>query len=96
MSLQGSMSFAALTLFLVLTTVPHHAHASSRGSFGRSLDPTVNGICSSSVIVHGYNCQEHAVRPPNMCTINKWFEWCLEILHQDMIKIVYKVKINEV
>ncbi|KAK7377694.1 hypothetical protein VNO80_03124 [Phaseolus coccineus] len=54
MALQGSMSFAAFTLFLVLTTVSH-------GSFGRNINPPVYGICSSSVILHGYKCQEHEV-----------------------------------
>ncbi|ESW33739.1 hypothetical protein PHAVU_001G095000 [Phaseolus vulgaris] len=51
MALQGSMSFAAFTLFLVLTTVSH----------GRNINPPVYGICSSSVILHGYKCQEHEV-----------------------------------
>ncbi|XP_027940836.1 triacylglycerol lipase 2 isoform X2 [Vigna unguiculata] len=61
MALQGSISFTALTLFLVLTTLPHEPHASSRGSFGRNIHPPVSGLCSSSVIVHGYECQEHQV-----------------------------------
>ena len=61
MALLGLMSFAALTLFLVLTTVPRQAHASSRGNLGRNINPSVYGICASSVIVHGYKCQEHEV-----------------------------------
>ncbi|XP_047172447.1 triacylglycerol lipase 2 isoform X2 [Vigna umbellata] len=61
MALQGSMTFAAFTFFLLLTTLPHEPHASSRGSFGRNINPPVSGLCSSSVIVHGYECQEHEV-----------------------------------
>ncbi|CAJ1791225.1 unnamed protein product [Sphenostylis stenocarpa] len=61
MFLQGSVNFAALTLFLLLPTVPHQAHASRRGSLGRNINPPVYGICTSSVIVHGYKCQEHEV-----------------------------------
>ncbi|KAL2320283.1 hypothetical protein Fmac_029252 [Flemingia macrophylla] len=57
MALPGLMSFSALTLFLLL---PHHA--SSLSSSGRNIAiPPVYGICASSVIVHGYKCQEHEV-----------------------------------
>ncbi|TKY63079.1 Triacylglycerol lipase 2 [Spatholobus suberectus] len=61
MALLGLTSFAAWTLLLVLATVPHQAHASSPGSLGRIINPPVYGICASSVIVHGYKCQEHEV-----------------------------------
>ncbi|XP_045797196.1 triacylglycerol lipase 2 [Trifolium pratense] len=61
MVLLGLMQFSVLSLcFLVLTTFPYQV--SSRGIFGRkpngaypSLD---DGICATSVIVHGYKCQE--------------------------------------
>nr|KYP41015.1 Triacylglycerol lipase 2 [Cajanus cajan] len=54
MALLGLACFSALTLFLVL---PHEAHASNRGI----VIPPSFGICASSVIVHGYKCQEHEV-----------------------------------
>ncbi|KAI4350526.1 hypothetical protein L6164_004975 [Bauhinia variegata] len=59
MAHQGLLGFGALTLFLLvsLASVPPQAFA----SFGRrhlAQDPPVDGICTSSVIVHGYKCQE--------------------------------------
>lgn len=49
-------------LFLVVVTVFHQVQASNFGSFSRKqvgIYPTMNdGICASSVIVHGYKCQE--------------------------------------
>ncbi|OIW14448.1 hypothetical protein TanjilG_15361 [Lupinus angustifolius] len=54
------MGFSALTLsFLLLAFVPHQLHASNHGLFGTKYVTTnVDGICTSSVIVHGYKCQE--------------------------------------
>ncbi|XP_061370264.1 triacylglycerol lipase 2-like [Gastrolobium bilobum] len=58
----GLMGLATLTLcLLVLATVPHQAHALSRGSFGTknvAVEPSVDGLCASSVTIHGYKCQE--------------------------------------
>ncbi|KAI5446462.1 triacylglycerol lipase 2 [Lathyrus oleraceus] len=49
-------------LFLVVVTFFHQVQASNFGSFSRKqvgIYPTMNdGICASSVIVHGYKCQE--------------------------------------
>ncbi|MED6197403.1 hypothetical protein PIB30_056198 [Stylosanthes scabra] len=67
------MSLLAITLCLLLFFAHYYvlhgvAEASSRGSFGRKkgaaafTDPsTLDGICDSSVIVHGYQCQELSV-----------------------------------
>lgn len=57
------MHFSAFSLCLVvLTTFPHQAQASSRGSFGRKqvgVYPSMDyGICASFVIVYGYKCHE--------------------------------------
>ena len=72
------MALLALTLCLLFLAVPHQAHASSRGSFGRKhvpVYPPVDGICASSVTVYGYKCQELEVRTPNMLYmyIHKYF-----------------------
>ncbi|KAJ0053706.1 hypothetical protein Pint_02981 [Pistacia integerrima] len=57
--LRGLLSFCILVLLVVQ---PHQAYGSGRGSFPRTrTDPMMsqaNGICASSVIVHGYKCQE--------------------------------------
>ncbi|XP_031252510.1 triacylglycerol lipase 2 isoform X2 [Pistacia vera] len=57
--LRGLLSFCILVLLVVQ---PHQAYGSGRGSFRRTrTDPMMsqaNGICASSVIVHGYKCQE--------------------------------------
>ncbi|KAK7336058.1 hypothetical protein VNO77_16587 [Canavalia gladiata] len=52
-----------LTLFLlVLASVAHEAHASSRGFLGKNINhPPVYGICASTIIVYGYKCEEHEV-----------------------------------
>ncbi|KAF8399932.1 hypothetical protein HHK36_015803 [Tetracentron sinense] len=59
------LSLAVLSFcFLVLVVEPHRAHGSSRGSYGAadlSVPPLV-GLCASSVIVHGYKCQEFEVK----------------------------------
>ncbi|KAB1211763.1 Triacylglycerol lipase 2 [Morella rubra] len=63
--IRGMLGLAAAWGFCVLVFVlavqPHHAHGSSRGSFGLNkgvVTPPVAGICASSVLVHGYKCQE--------------------------------------
>lgn len=64
MSLLGLMHFAIFTVLclLVLTCVPYQAEASTRFFFGRKPHVDVfaseDGICASSVLVHGYKCQE--------------------------------------
>ncbi|XP_019457675.1 PREDICTED: triacylglycerol lipase 2-like [Lupinus angustifolius] len=60
------ISFAPLTLyFLLLPFVPHQVHASSHASFVTKYVTNdysnVGGLCVSSIIVHGYKCQEHMV-----------------------------------
>jgi hypothetical protein len=61
MVLLGLTKFSVLSLcFLVLATFPYQV--SSHGSFGRkpngAYPPLDDGICATSVIVHGYKCQE--------------------------------------
>ncbi|TKY46396.1 Triacylglycerol lipase 2 [Spatholobus suberectus] len=62
MALMGLSGFVALTLcFLVLASVPRQAQASSRGFYGIkdvAAEPPVDGLCASSVTIHGYKCQE--------------------------------------
>ncbi|KAL1352702.1 hypothetical protein HN51_016698 [Arachis hypogaea] len=63
------MSLLANTLYLLLffsSSVLHVAQGSSRGSLGRKNGATTfppsllgdDGICASSVVIHGYKCQE--------------------------------------
>lgn len=57
------LGMTLLCFLLVSTTLPYHqAQASIRGFFGRKhVDdsyPPMEGICDSSVILHGYKCQE--------------------------------------
>jgi lysosomal acid lipase/cholesteryl ester hydrolase len=50
---------------IVLAVQPQRAYGLSRGSFRLSKEvvaPPENGICASSVTVHGYKCQELEVR----------------------------------
>lgn len=58
--------FASFTCLLVLTTTMfYEVEASSRGWFGRKqvgVYSSMDGICASSVIIHGYKCQELEVR----------------------------------
>ncbi|KAF1885711.1 hypothetical protein Lal_00002610 [Lupinus albus] len=59
-------TFGALTLYLLLLAfVSHQVHASSHDSFVTKYDtndyPNVGGLCASSIIIHGYKCQEHTV-----------------------------------
>ncbi|CAL0323011.1 unnamed protein product [Lupinus luteus] len=60
------MSFATLNIYLsLLAFVPHQVHATSHGSFVTKYvtndNSSVGGLCASSIIVHGYKCQEHNV-----------------------------------
>lgn len=56
----------SLVVFMVLVVEPHPAYGSSPGDwFGRNqgeATPLVNGICATSVTIHGYKCEEHQVR----------------------------------
>ncbi|GMI93971.1 Myzus persicae-induced lipase 1 [Hibiscus trionum] len=55
-------SLAPLSLLLALVVEPHGTYGSTTGSF-RVNDGAleVNGICATSVNIHGYKCQEHKV-----------------------------------
>ncbi|KAF3947455.1 hypothetical protein CMV_026409 [Castanea mollissima] len=61
----GLLSLAAWSFYvLVLAVQPHQAHSSIRGSFGLNKGAVAspeNGLCASSVTVHGYKCEEHEV-----------------------------------
>lgn len=60
MALGGKASFWVV-LIIGLIVLPQWAHGSSRGSFDRRkvvVAGAGNGICASSVIIHGYKCQE--------------------------------------
>lgn len=51
---------------LVLVVHPHIAYGSSRGSVGITTNNAIQvppelGICATSVVVHGYKCQEFEV-----------------------------------
>ncbi|KAF6173561.1 hypothetical protein GIB67_037474 [Kingdonia uniflora] len=48
-------------LLLLLNIVPERAYGSSRGAVSAVQIPPV-GLCASSVIVHGYKCQEFEVK----------------------------------
>jgi lysosomal acid lipase/cholesteryl ester hydrolase len=62
MAARGLLGLAAWSFcVLVLAVQPHRAYGSIRGSFGINkgvVASPANGICASSVIVHGYKCQE--------------------------------------
>ncbi|KAK7825114.1 triacylglycerol lipase 2 [Quercus suber] len=65
MGVPGLLGLAAWSFYvLVLAVQPHQAHSSIRGSFGLNKGAVAspeNGICASSVTVHGYKCEEHEV-----------------------------------
>ncbi|KAK7266930.1 hypothetical protein RIF29_19591 [Crotalaria pallida] len=65
MSLMGLVVFPSFFLcFLVLAYAPHPAHASSRALNVKNDvvgDPPGQGLCASTVIAHGYKCQEFDV-----------------------------------
>ncbi|XP_030953610.1 LOW QUALITY PROTEIN: triacylglycerol lipase 2-like [Quercus lobata] len=65
MGVPGLLGLAAWSFYvLVLAVQPHQAHGSIRGSFGLNKDAVAspeNGLCASSVTVHGYKCEEHEV-----------------------------------
>ncbi|KAF5739566.1 triacylglycerol lipase 2-like [Tripterygium wilfordii] len=50
-----NLGMLGLCALLFLWVLPQGAQGSSRGSFGLS---SMDGICASSVIIHGYTCQE--------------------------------------
>ncbi|KAJ7974784.1 Lipase [Quillaja saponaria] len=56
------LGFVALNLFfIVLAVVPRQVNSTRHASFGQKIvvgDPSINGICATSVIVNGYKCQE--------------------------------------
>ncbi|TYI06887.1 hypothetical protein ES332_A10G190100v1 [Gossypium tomentosum] len=57
------LSLASLSLLLALVVQPHEAYGSTRGSFlSNDGSAAVNGICATSVTIHGYKCQEHEVK----------------------------------
>ncbi|KAK4544637.1 hypothetical protein RGQ29_032992 [Quercus rubra] len=65
MVVPGVLGLAAWSFYvLVLAVQPHQAHSSIRGSFGLNKGAVAspeNGLCASSVTVHGYKCEEHEV-----------------------------------
>ncbi|XP_020238028.1 triacylglycerol lipase 2 [Cajanus cajan] len=62
MALMGLLGFVALILsFFLLQFMSLQAHASSRAFHGRkyvAAQPPLHGLCTSSVTIHGYKCQE--------------------------------------
>jgi len=69
MTFLGLMNIVALTLcVIVLATCNHQAQVSSHVFSGKKNDKyLVEGLCASSVIIHGYKCEEHEVRIIYMC-----------------------------
>ena len=54
----GLLGSITLSLcFFVLELVPHQAQGE---------DPSLDGLCTSSITIHGYKCQELQVRPLNI------------------------------
>ncbi|XP_022750479.1 triacylglycerol lipase 2-like [Durio zibethinus] len=68
------LSLALLSLcLLVLVVEPHRAYGSSRGSFGLNngpATPAANGICATSVTIHGYKCKEYEVKTQDGYILN--------------------------
>ncbi|XVE84141.1 hypothetical protein DITRI_Ditri16bG0145900 [Diplodiscus trichospermus] len=68
------LSFVLLSFcLLVLVVEPHRAYGSSRSSFGLNngaAGSAVNGICSTSVTIHGYKCEEHEVKTQDGYILN--------------------------
>jgi hypothetical protein len=66
MTFLGLMTnFAALTLcVLVLATHNHQARALRHSTLvsKKNIETSSNGLCASSIAVHGYKCQEYEVR----------------------------------
>lgn len=63
MALRGQFLIFCVLVLLVFES--RSAYGSSRGWLGRAGDATAAqeiGICASSVIIHGYKCQEIDVR----------------------------------
>ncbi|KEH15743.1 alpha/beta hydrolase family protein [Medicago truncatula] len=59
----GSMNIVTLTFcVIILTTCNHQAHASSRVFLNKKNDKSpIQGLCASSVTIHGFKCEEHEV-----------------------------------
>ncbi|KAJ8749863.1 hypothetical protein K2173_013778 [Erythroxylum novogranatense] len=60
---------------LVLMTLSRQAYGLNRGPLGLKtndvvLDPSIVGICASSVIIHGYKCQEIQVKTQDGYILN--------------------------
>ncbi|KAJ6424081.1 hypothetical protein OIU84_024957 [Salix udensis] len=56
---------ALRVLATMIMVIAHQAHGSGRGSMGLAsgiADPPIDGICSTSVSIHGYKCHEIDVR----------------------------------
>jgi len=96
---KGLLGSITLTLcFFVLELVPHQSQAFSHEFFGRENivgNPPFDGLCNSSIIIHGYKCHEHEVRALNIfyhTTINSFiylrYAWKLltfKILFYNMV-----------
>ncbi|XP_042500349.1 triacylglycerol lipase 2-like isoform X2 [Macadamia integrifolia] len=78
--LQGGFyrwSVVLMSLFVSVLVVvePHHAVASSRRTTftlfsGAPPDPPIVGLCESSIIIHGYQCQEFYVKTEDGYVLN--------------------------
>ncbi|XP_042500352.1 triacylglycerol lipase 2-like isoform X4 [Macadamia integrifolia] len=78
--LQGGFyrwSVVVMSLFVSVLVVvePHHAVASSRRATftlfsGAPPDPPIVGLCESSIIIHGYQCQEFYVKTEDGYVLN--------------------------
>ncbi|CAK7328291.1 unnamed protein product [Dovyalis caffra] len=72
MALQGLSKFSFCVLVMMMS-IAHQAYGSSRGSMAivsGIIDPPVVGICSTSVIIHGYKCQEIDVKTQDGFILN--------------------------
>jgi hypothetical protein len=81
MTFLGLMTnFAALTLcVLVLAAHNHQARALRHSTLvsKKNIETSSNGLCASSIAIHGYKCQEYEVRTLNIyiyITINFEYE----------------------
>lgn len=52
------VSFIMLVCFLIKNDFSNQVHALSGDSFTRKQIEVDNGICASSIIIHGYKCEE--------------------------------------
>ena len=96
MGVPGLLGLTAWSFYvLVLAVQPHQAHSSIRGSFGLNKGAVAspeNGLCASSVTVHGYKCEEHEVNF-SCITITYIIVW-LVIKHKYSCELTCACKFN--